>query len=205
MKTANEALELLRQGNHRFSNSLLDREVLASRSPRDNFIEHQRPHTIILGCSDSRVPAEMVFDQGLGDLFVVRVAGNVIAPVQVGSVEFAASQFGTRLVVVLGHTQCGAVNAAIQSIRQPQVEHSSNVSAIVDSIRPHIVDLVEEDKGAEDSTLAHQAVRANVRAAVDHLRNSSQVLESLIVSEGLRVVGAEYDIKTGNVEFLDDV
>ena len=205
MKPATEALELLRQGNHRFSNNLVDRAVQASRSPRENFIEKQRPHTIVVGCSDSRVPAEMVFDQGLGDLFVVRVAGNVIAPSQIGSVEFAAAEFGTRLVVVLGHSKCGAVSATIRTIREPQCEHSSNIMSIVNRIKPHIQGIVESDSGSDEVDLAHRAMRANVRASVNHLQNGSQVLESLITNDGLQVVGAEYDIETGSVNFIEGV
>lgn len=203
MKTAHEALELLREGNHRFLNNSPDRAVLTNQSPWENFVEHQRPHTIIVGCSDSRVPAEMVFDQGVGDLFVVRVAGNVIAPSQVGSVEFAASEFSTRLVVVLGHTMCGAISATIRSIQDPENEHSSNIMSIVNRIRPHIRGLVEDDSGTDYAHLAHRAVRANVRASVDHLRHGSQVLETLIASDGLQVVGAEYNVKTGVVEFIE--
>ncbi len=205
MKTASDALALLRIGNERFANDLQDREVLARRSPRQNFIQQQRPHTIIVGCSDSRVPAEMVFDQGLGDLFVVRVAGNIIAPSQVGSVEFAAAQFGTRLVVVLGHTHCGAVGATIRSIQEPDGEHSPNIMAIVDRIRPHVIDLVEAAATTDDTTLQNQAMRANVKASVKQLQQGSQVLETLIQDDGLRVVGAEYNIETGRVEFFDGV
>ena len=204
MKTVPEALELLRQGNHRFANNLVDRDTMANRSPRENFIEHQRPHTIIVGCSDSRVPAELVFDQGLGDLFVVRVAGNVIAPSQVGSVEFAAAEFGTRLVVVLGHTRCGAVDATIRSIQQPKNEHSANIMSIVNRIQPHIVGLVEKHTDSSHAELARRAVRANVLASVAHLRHGSEVLETLIAREGLEVVGAEYNIETGEVEFLSN-
>jgi len=170
MRNAADALTLLREGNERFANNLIDRDVLASQSPRHNFVEHQRPHTIIVGCSDSRVPAEIVFDQGLGDLFVVRVAGNVIAPSQVGSVEFAASEFDTRLVVVLGHTRCGAISATIRSIQETSDDHSPNVLAIVDRIRPHIVGLVEDSSVGDEAELARRATRANVRASVDHLR-----------------------------------
>jgi len=203
MKTASEALELLRQGNQRFLNNSPDRTVLTNQTPSKIFIEHQRPHTIILGCSDSRVPVEMVFDQSAGDLFVVRVAGNVIAPSQAGSVEFAASEFGTRLVVVLGHTMCGAISATIRSIRNPENEHSSNVMSIVNRIRPNICGLVEDDSGGDDAQLAHRAMRENVRASVDQLRNGSEVLETLINSDGLEVVGAEYNVKTGVVEFIE--
>ena len=203
MKTASEALTLLREGNERFANDSLDPAVISSRSPRQNFIKQQRPHTIVVGCSDSRVPAEMVFDQGLGDLFVVRVAGNIIAPSQVGSVEFAAAEFGTRLVVVLGHTHCGAVGATIRNIQEPAGEHSPNIMAIVERIRPHILGLVESDSHTNSDDLHHQAMRANVRASAEHLRNGSNLLATLIETEGLRVVGAEYDVETGLVGFFD--
>jgi len=205
MRTASESLVLLREGNHRFANNLLDRGVLANQSPQQNYIENQRPHAIIVGCSDSRVPVELVFDQGLGDLFVVRVAGNVVAPSQVGSIEFAAMQFNTKLVVVLGHTKCGAINATINTLLTPSNDHSPNVLSILDRISPHIAGLVEESSDHNKADLLRQAMRANVRASVQQLRESSQVLESLTKDEGLEIVGADYDIETGVVDFFDGV
>jgi carbonic anhydrase len=167
--------------------------------------EQQQPFAIILGCSDSRVPAEIVFDQGLGELFVIRVAGNIVAPSQVGSVEFAASRYGTRLVVVLGHSQCGAVLATIDSLRQPSAVESRNVGSIVARIRPVVEPLMETNLGHDLGALTSAAVRANVRASVNHLRHGSAVLEQLGREGGLMVVGAEYSLETGVVQFFDSV
>ena len=158
----------------------------------------------MLGCSDSRVPAELVFDQGLGDLFVIRVAGNIVAPSQVGSVEFAAERFHTQLVVVLGHTQCGAVTATLEQLRRPASGQSKNLKSIVDLIRPSVKHLISRD-GTLDESLVPRAVRANVRASADHLRHGSPVLEQLIQTSGLLVVGAEYSLDTGVVDFFDGV
>ena len=177
----------------------LDR--LADAERRGDVAHGQHPSAIVLGCSDSRVPAEIVFDQGLGELFVIRVAGNVVAPSQIGSVEFAAKQFGTRLVVVLGHSQCGAVKATLEELERPSETRSPNLSAIVDRIRPSVEDLAQSDSGRE--TLLAKAVRANIRQAADHLRHGSRILEELIDRDGLVVVGAEYSLETGVVEFFD--
>lgn len=163
----------------------------------------QQPFAIILGCSDSRVPAEIVFDQGLGDLFVIRVAGNIVAPSQVGSVEFAAARYGSRLVVVLGHSQCGAILATLDELRRPTGDQSRNLRAIVDRVRPSVEGLLATDLRHDVNALVKQAVRANIRASVDHLRHGSQVLEQLIQDEGLLVVGAEYSLETGVVDFSD--
>jgi len=164
---------------------------------------NQQPFAIVLGCSDSRVPAEIVFDQGLGDLFVIRVAGNIVAPSQVGSVEFAAARFGTRLVVVLGHSQCGAIVATLEELRRPTETQSRNLRAIVDRVRPSVEGLLETDLGRDLDALVEQAVRLNIRASADHLRHGSEVLEQLIQDDGLQVVGAEYSLETGVVEFFD--
>ncbi len=204
MLNAEEALDRLREGNERFAAGVQSIEALLSQSHRSASAE-QEPFAIILGCSDSRVPAEIVFNQGLGDLFVIRVAGNIVAPSQVGSVEFAASRFGTRLVVVLGHTQCGAVEATLEALRQPAQPPSRNLRSIVDRIRPAMEELFHSDLRAEPAELMRHAVRANVRASADHLRNGSVVLEELIRNEGLRVVGAEYSLESGVVEFFDGV
>ena len=163
----------------------------------------QQPFAIILGCSDSRVPAEIVFDQGLGDLFVIRVAGNIVAPSQVGSVEFAAAQYGTRLVVVLGHSQCGAILATIAEMQKPTENQSRNLRAIVDRVRPSVAALLTTDLPRDSEGFVTHAVRANIRASVDHLRHGSELLESLIRDEDLLVVGAEYSLETGVVSFFD--
>jgi len=149
------------------------------------------------------VPAEIVFDQGLGDLFVIRVAGNIVAPSQVGSVEFAADQFDTRLVVVLGHSSCGAVEATLEQLRRPWQEQSRNLRSIVDRIRPSVEPLLASARGSESERLVQEAVRANIRVSANQLRHGSEILENLIQREGLLVVGAEYSLETGVVEFFD--
>ena len=164
----------------------------------------QTPHAIILGCSDSRAPAEIVFDQGLGDLFVIRVAGNIVAPSQIGSVEFAAERFGTRLVVVMGHTHCGAIEATIEAVTSEKGPASRNLLSIVDRVRPGIEGLVATDLARDPVRLRREAMRANVRASVNHLRHGSVIIERLADSGGLLVVGAELDLATGEVTFLDD-
>ena len=203
MTSARDAFERLREGNLRFVSKA--RGLIGGLNPgqRVEFTATQEPFAIILGCSDARVPAEIVFDQGLGDLFVIRVAGNIVAPSQVGSVEFAAARFGTRLVVVLGHSRCGAILATLEELRRPTERQSKNLRAIVDRVRPSIEGLLAVDLGRDDDALVTQAVRANIRASVDHLRHGSQVLEQLIQDDGLLVVGAEYSLETGLVEFFD--
>ena len=203
--SAQEALARLRAGNGRFVANASAADPFVNGSRRAQLIERQQPFAIILGCSDSRVPAELVFDQGLGDLFVIRVAGNVVAPSQVGSVEFAAARFGTRLVVVLGHSQCGVILATLEELQRPTENQSRNIRAIVNRVRPSVVSLLNTNLRNDPEQLVQQAVRANVRASVDHLRHGSDVLEQLIQNDGLVVVGAEYCLSTGVVEFLDDL
>ena len=200
---ASEALERLREGNRRFVSDLAKADGLSSRSRRAELVTGQRPFAIILGCSDSRVPAEIVFDQGLGDLFVIRVAGNIVAPSQIGSVEFAAERFGTRLVVVLGHSQCGAVLATLEELQRPRESQSRNLRSIVDRIRPSVEGLLITELRSDLDALVSAAVRANVRASANQLRHGSQVLERLIEDDGLIVVGAEYSLETGLVDVFD--
>lgn len=204
MIPAHEALERLRAGNHRFASNIGSENSLLLHSRRAELPQEQRPFAIVLGCSDARVPAEIVFDQGLGDLFVIRVAGNIVAPSQVGSVEFAASRFGTRLVVVLGHSQCGAILATLEELQQPAENQSRNLRSIVDRVRPSVQALLKTDARHDLDALVRNAIRANVSVSVDHLRHGSEVLEQLIRNDGLRVVGAEYSLETGIVEFFDD-
>ena len=200
---AADALERLRDGNRRFASGALSVDGLSSLARREQLVAGQEPFAIILGCSDSRVPAEIVFDQGLGDLFVIRVAGNSVAPSQIGSVEFAAERFGTRLVVVLGHTQCGAVTATVEELRRPNHGQSRNMRSIVDRIRPSVEGLMAA--GLTADTLLHEAVRANVRVSANQLRHGSETLERLIDRDGLLVVGAEYSLDTGIVDVFDGV
>jgi carbonic anhydrase len=205
MIPAREALERLREGNRRFASNRRGTDTLPTDARRAELAAGQQPFAIILGCSDSRVPAEIVFDQGLGDLFVIRVAGNIVAPSQVGSVEFAAARFDTRLVVVLGHSQCGAIVATIEELQRPTESQSRNLRAIVDRVRPAVEGLLATDLRHNPDALVTQGVRANIRRSVDHLRHGSQVLEQLIQDEGLVVIGAEYSLETGVVTFFEGV
>jgi carbonic anhydrase len=202
MISAREALARLREGNRRFAADVLSFDALATQARRSELAAGQEPFAVILGCSDSRVPAEIVFGQGLGDLFVIRVAGNIVAPSQIGSVEFAVERFGTRLVVVLGHSRCGAVLATIDELRRPAEYQSRNLRSIVDRIRPSVEPLMTTDRGRDADALVQDAVRANVRLAVDQLRHGSDVIEQLIARDGLRVVGAEYSLESGSVDFF---
>jgi carbonic anhydrase len=193
----------LREGNRRFASGAGSVDGPSSSARRAELVSGQEPFAIILGCADSRVPAEMVFDQGLGDLFVIRVAGNIVAPSQVGSVEFAAERFGTRLVVVLGHSRCGAILATLEEIGRPAENKSRNLRSIVDRVRPAVEALLATELSRNPEALVQQAVRANIRASADHLRHGSEILEQAIEKGGLLVVGAEYSLETGIVDFFD--
>jgi carbonic anhydrase len=206
--SAREALETLREGNLRFQANVRGYSAFLGQMRPVDLQASQEPFAIILGCSDSRVPGEIVFDQGLGDLFVIRVAGNIVAPSQVGSIEFAASRFGTRLVVVLGHSRCGAILATLEELRRPSETQSRNLRSIVDRVRPSVEELLDTELKNDMDALVRTAVRQNIRASVNQLRHGSEILEQLIRDEGLAVVGAEYSLATGAVEFfagLDEV
>ncbi len=203
MLTALEALSRLREGNKRFADGVTGEHELSSKARREALIDGQAPFAIVLGCSDSRVPAEIIFDQGIGDLFVIRVAGNIVAPSQVGSVEFAAEQFGTRLVVVMGHSNCGAISATLDELESPETTRSPNLRRIVEFVRPSVETLFETDLRNDRAALMKHSVRSNVRASAKHLRHGSSILENLIEKDGLLVVGAEYSLETGLVDFFD--
>jgi carbonic anhydrase len=205
MVLARDALALLRDGNRRFVADVRGHDTLPSRARRIELAAGQEPFAAILGCSDSRVPVEIVFDQGLGDLFVIRVAGNIVAPSLIGSVEFAAEQFGTRLVVVLGHSRCGAIEATLEQLQRPKENQSRNLHSIVDLVRPSIENLLATDLRYDLDALVREAVRANIRASVKHLRHGSEIIEHLIHEDGLLVVGAEYSLETGEVDFFDGI
>jgi carbonic anhydrase len=205
MIDAVDALGRLREGNRRFVSDQTGTPALSSVARRVALMAGQEPFAIILGCSDSRVPAELVFDQSFGDLFVIRVAGNIVAPSQVGSVEFAASRYGTRLVVVMGHSQCGAVLATLEELQGQATNQSKNLRSIVDRVRPSVESLLAGGHDMDPDTLVGEAVRANVRASVNHLRHGSELLEELIRETGLLIVGAEYSLETGVVQFFDNV
>jgi carbonic anhydrase len=205
MISARDALERLHAGNRRFVSDDRAGNAVTNQTRRQALAAGQEPFAIVLGCSDSRVPAEIVFDQGLGDLFVIRVAGNIVAPSQIASVEFAAERSGTRLVVVLGHSRCGAILATLEQLGRRLEEQSRNLRAIVDRIRPAVEPLLRTELASNPEALVHECVRANVRMSANQLRHGSEILEQLIQKDGLQVVGAEYSLDTGVVEFFDGV
>lgn len=203
MEEALAALERLREGNRRFVAGEPQNAVTLSEGRRSELLNGQEPFAIILGCSDSRVPVEIIFDQGFGDLFVIRVAGNIVAPSLIGSIEYAAEQCGTRLVVVLGHSTCGAVLATLSELERPSENRSPNLHSIVERIRPSIEELLYTDLRNNQEALVHHAVRANIRASANQLRHGSRILERLIAIDGLLVLGAEYSLATGKVDFFE--
>jgi carbonic anhydrase len=205
MITAVEALARLRDGNRRFVTNQTAAPALSGHARRAALLAGQEPFAIVLGCADSRVPAELVFDQGFGDLFVIRVAGNIVAPSQVGSIEFAAARFDTPLVVVMGHSQCGAIIATLDELLGHANNQSRNLRSIVDRVRPSVEALLSGGREQDTETLVRDAVRANVRASVNHLRHGSEFLEQLIQNDGLLVIGAEYSLETGIVTFFDGI
>jgi carbonic anhydrase len=201
--SAADALLRMREGNERFATHVVSVDALARRLSRETLAHEARPFAIVLGCSDARAPAELVFDQGLGDLFVIRVAGNVVSPSQIGSVEFAAERYRARLVVVMGHTRCGALEATLDAIEGKGAPTSTNVMSIVQRVRPAIETVMDAGVGLDRASVLRKAVRANVRTSVEHLRHGSAVLEDLIQRDGLAVVAAEYDVESGRVVFFD--
>ena len=202
MLSAQEALERLQKGNQRFAAGAPTRGGGLTPAERAAMTSGQQPFAAVLGCADSRVPAEIVFDQGIGDLFVVRVAGNVVAPSQLGSIEFATTGFGARLVVVLGHSGCGAVTAALEEIRQPTAGLSPNLAAITDRVGSALSELVQGDQPDDPGELHRLLVRANIERSVRQLLHGSEILQGL-VGDGLMVVGAEYSLATGEVKFFE--
>jgi carbonic anhydrase len=198
-----EALERLREGNARFVSGVRSTDVNISQTRPSKLIDGQQPIAVILGCSDSRAPVEIIFDQGQGDLFVIRVAGNIVVPAIVGSIEFAAERLGVRLILVLGHSQCGAVQATLDSLIQPTEELSRDWTAVLDHIRPAVDEIMHTELAKDRDALAQQAVRANTGNSANYLRNESRVLRRLIREEGLLVIGAEYSLETGIVTFFD--
>ena len=203
MISALEALQRLQEGNIRFSMNVRGQDAFLTQSRREELRNNQEPFAIILGCADSRVPAEIVFDQGLGDLFVIRVAGNIVAPSQIGSIEFAVERFGLQLVVVLGHSRCGAIDATLEALTHPGQSYSPGLRSIVDRVRPSIEGLLHTELGRDRARLWQEAVRANIRASVNQLRHGSEILERLVLAERVQVVGAEYALDSGEVAFLD--
>ena len=204
--TPREALERLLRGNQRFVDST-ERQIVgkSSRERRVELSAGQAPFAVIVTCADSRLPAEIIFDEGLGDLFVIRVAGNVISPEVVGSVEYAAAELGSALVVVMGHTQCGAVGAALASVSDPSIEFSTGLSSLVDRIRPSVEHTLQHTDSANGDDIVDAAVVDNTKASVRLLIESSDTLKSLAETESINIIGMLYSIDTGEVRVLQNL
>lgn len=200
------ALKRLVDGNARFVAGTSTHNKRATPNRREELVQGQAPFAIILGCSDSRVPAEIVFDQGLGDLFVIRIAGNIVAPSQIGSIEFAIEMFGTPLVIVLGHSQCGAISATVDALVHPEkISQCAHIGSIVKRIEPSVRELLQADLGLKKDILISKACKANIRASVNQLRHSSEYVENLLAQGKLAIRGAEYDLESGVVNYLDEI
>lgn len=205
MKKAVESLIRLSEGNKRFLSGESHIPDLINHDRRSALVTEQKPFAVVLGCSDSRVPAEIIFDQGLGDLFVIRIAGNIVAPSQIGSVEFAVEYFGTPLVVILGHSNCGAVEATINEFSNKTGKTSKNLLSIVSRIRPSVESVLRSAKDESQETLLRKAIRANISASAENLRHGSEIIQNLVDSNQLLIVGAEYSLETGEVDFFDGI
>jgi len=195
---ADEALERLLEGNRRFVEDPSD--ARAKRWHVD-LAKAQQPFAVILGCSDSRAPAELVFDQGLGDLFMIRVAGNIVAPSLIGSAEYAVAQLGVKLAMVMGHTNCGAIAATVEAMRKPG-SVSKNIEDITHRIQPQIERLLEEAGGVVGPETLRAAERANVLASVEQLQRGSPYLGKLARDADIRIVGAVFELETGRVRLV---
>ena len=189
--TADEVLETLMQGNQRYAAKKLTHQHQDTARIHEIAIG-QHPIAIILGCSDSRVPPEVIFDHGLGDLFVIRVAGNVVDDVVLGSIEYAVEEFGVNLVMVLGHERCGAVTAAVNHTKVP-----GHISALIQAIEPALSEL-----RASDPDLIDTAVMANIQLTVERVKTSEPVLADRVRRKIVRIVGARYDLGDGLVKIL---
>jgi len=199
----NKILSDLKAGNERFLNGESIQNSTSSLLKLKNFAKTgQLPKAIVLCCSDSRAPVEMIFDQDIGDLFVIRVAGNVVAPSLVGSVEFAVSTFGTNLVLVMGHSECGAIKATLDYIANSQSVSSANIHDIVGRISPHVFDIAQT-QDITDAEKITNAVLANVHASVEQLSHSSRLIEGLVQQEKIKIIGAVLDLSSGLVKFCE--
>lgn len=200
-----EALQRLKDGNQRYVNGTKSLDALSSHKKMPELAEKgQKPFAIILSCSDSRSPSELIFDQGVGDLFVVRVAGNVAAPSQIASMEFAAANFGSSLLVIKGHTLCGAVGATVQHYRAPGTKlPSAHLEELIGRIRPSVDDVVGSNKNVSENDLVALATVENVRHSARVIKEQSPILNQLIASGGLKIVTAVLDIATGRVNWLE--
>ncbi len=201
MMTGSETLRHLVEGNRRFigGSSRLGSGIDAYR--RGELTNGQNPVAVVVGCSDSRVPLEIIFDQGLGDLFVIRVAGNIINPSQIESVEFAVAELETPLVVILGHHDCGAIQAAVTELEQKVLPQPLQLPTLMKALRPAVEPMLAADPPLAPGELVERAIRANIKNSVARLTSQSALLAARVQEERLLIVGAEYSLATGMVDF----
>jgi carbonic anhydrase len=199
-----ECLEKLKAGNERFLKGTSEIQLTNTLNKlKEQAAKGQKPHTIILSCADSRAPVEMLFDQDLGDVFVIRVAGNIVNPSVIGSIEYAVASFGTQLVVVMGHTLCGAVKATVDNIGTATGVPTEAIHDIVTRIKPNIFNTCK-DCGIPKEELMTRCVEANTLASVHELTNASRLLERSVAKGRLRIVGSVFDLNNGEVYFLEE-
>jgi carbonic anhydrase len=203
--TPEQAITRLKEGNLRFISGTRSVEPMFSHLKlRELAVNGQKPFAIVLTCSDSRCPAEMIFDQGLGDLFVIRVAGNVVAPSLLASIEFAAANFGSAVVLVLGHTQCGAVTDTVQHARDPLTPLlSPHLEELVGRIRP-AVETALRSVPLDHPDLLQNSIRENVFRSMRLIRSQSAIVNDLVKANRLWVQGAILDLSTGRIDFLNE-
>ncbi len=198
--TADKALELLAEGNKNYTKGDLHHlEQMSASKTRTSLAKVQHPYAIIVSCSDSRVPPEILFDKGLGEIFVIRVAGNVVAPHELGSIEYAAEHLGSTLIMVLGHERCGAVTAAVDAKGKPE----GNIGSIVDSIAPAVEKAHKKNPAANHADLVETSVNENVRLVAQNILGQSPVIKKLAAEGKVKVVGAKYDLDEGTVQMIN--
>jgi len=198
--TADEALQKLLEGNQRYLTSQMTGQKLSDATTRQSLAKGQNPYAIILSCSDSRVPPEIIFDKGLGEIFVVRVAGNISDTVVLGSIEYAVEHFGSPLIMVLGHDRCGAVTAAVEA---KGAAPEGNIGAIIKTIAPAVSQAEKVAAGRDGMELIEAAVDCNIKLVCNSLVEQSKVIKGLADAGKVKIVGAKYDLHDGKVRLLE--
>ncbi len=196
--TPQEALDILIEGNHRFVNNMTAKKDFQSLIQITK--ERQHPFTSFLSCSDSRAPVEMLFDQALGDVFSVRLAGNIASDKAIGSLEFASKYLGSKLIVVLGHTSCGAVKAACDNFRE------GHIGEIINHIRPAVRQekTVTQHRDSNNEDFVSKVCELNVKTQIKQIMHSSDIIEDLVNEKKIGLIGGVYNLATGKVDFLPD-
>jgi carbonic anhydrase len=193
---SDEALQKLMDGNKRYvAGDLLKKDV--GDTKRQELTKGQKPFAIVITCSDSRVPPEILFDQGLGDIFVIRVAGNVVDPIALGSIEYGAEHLHAPLVFILGHTKCGAVTATLEAKGEPE----GNIGAIVKKIQPAAA--VAKKKGGSKDEMLETAIHENMKNVYKDIMHKSKIVRELVHEGKVKIVAGEYDITTGKVAMME--